>query len=196
MPQPNRIRRSLVTAVLTVSLATLAMTPAVRAEPSVEANPPAASQPVKKDAVDFRKLKELLPDAIGGVKRSDAEGSKQAIGEMKISQAEASFSEEGKEGSANLTIVDYGAMPGTAQAMTSWSTLEIDEEGDTNYRKTYKINGYHALENYDKENKSGEIVLLVGDRFVVTLNINDLPGETLKQAAEAMKLKELEALGK
>ena len=155
-----------------------------------------AEKPKAAEATDFKKLKELLPETVASLKRSGAEGSKQSVGEMKISQARGTYGEEDKEANASVTIIDYGAMPGMANSVAPWQTLEIDNESDNDYSRTVTINGYKAIENYNKESKSGSLMLMVGSRFMVTIEINSLPADTLKKAGETLKLKELEALAK
>lgn len=164
------------------------------------ASQPAEQKPEQKakEPVDFKKLKELLPDTIGGLKRSNAEGMKQGVSGMKFSKAEGSYSEEGKDGSASVTITDFGGMPGMIEGMAAWSGIDIDNESDTEIQKTLEVAGHKAYAEINKENKSGQISLVVGGRFVVEIRVDggapDI--EALKTQAEAMRLKELEALAK
>lgn len=154
-------------------------------------------QPAVKDPVDFKKLKELLPDTVAGLKRSNAEGSKQGMAGMKLSQAQGTYSEEGKDQNATVTINDYGAMPGMLEGMSGWMNMEIDNDSDTQSSKTLTINGYKAYEEYNKQDKSGHIIVVVGNRFWVEVQVNSgIDADALKATAESLKLKELEALGK
>ena len=156
-------------------------------------DPAPATQPAA-DTVDYHKLKDILPDAVAGLKRKNAEGTKQAMGEVKMSQADGTYSEDGKDGNAKITIMDYGAMPGMAAGMAPWASMDIDNDSDTEYTKSVTISGIKGLETYNKTNKNGSLVLMVGGRFLVSIEVNTLPSETLKAAAEAMKLSDLAAL--
>lgn len=164
-----------------------------------------ASQPAEqtpeqkvKEPVDYKKLKELLPDTVADLKRSNAEGMKQGMSGMKFSKADGTYSEEGKDSSATVSITDFGAMPGMIEGMTAWAGLDIDNESDTQITKTLDVDGHKAYAELNKESKSGQISLVVGGRFVVEIhvdgNVTDL--DTLKSQAQAMKMKELEALAK
>lgn len=160
------------------------------------ASQPAAQQ--AKEPIDYKKLKDLLPETVAGLKRSNAEGMKQGMSGMKFSKAEGTYSEEGREGSATVTITDFGGMPGMIEGMAAWSGLDIDNESDTQISKTLEVAGHKAYAELNKETKSGQISLVVGGRFVVEIridaNIADIAA--LKTEAEAMSLNNLEALAK
>jgi hypothetical protein len=72
--------------------------------------------------------------------------------------------------------------------------MEIDNESDTGYEKTYTYKGHRVLEKYDTESKSGEISALIANRFTVTINVQDGPPELLKAALDALDLKKLAEL--
>jgi hypothetical protein len=146
------------------------------------------------EAVDFRKLKEFLPETVGGLKRADATGERTAMGEMKISQARGEYRQDDKpDASANVQIIDYGAMPGFADGAAAWAQIDIDQESDDEYTRTTKVGEFKALETYNKTDKTGSMQILVGGRFIITLDITGLEPATLKDTAAAMKLSELAA---
>ena len=60
--------------------------------PFARAEDKPASQPAKVQPVDYKKLKELLPEEAAGVKRSTHEGENQTMGEWSISNARAEYS--------------------------------------------------------------------------------------------------------
>lgn len=155
-----------------------------------------ASTKAPVEPVDYKKLKELLPATLGGLKRADAEGSKQSVGDIKLSQVRGTYNEDGKDGSGSVSIMDYGAMPGMAEGLSPWMNVEVDNESDTEYTKTVKVGDYKGMETYNKESKSGSLTLVVGKRFLLQVEINDLGPEVLQDTVKAMKLAELEALAK
>src|SRR5215211_676002 len=61
--------------------------PAAPAAPTAPAAP--AAPPAKKPPIDFRKLKEMMPAELAGVKRSELSGEKVSIGELIVSTARA-----------------------------------------------------------------------------------------------------------
>ncbi|MGC4033983.1 MAG: hypothetical protein QM754_20065 [Tepidisphaeraceae bacterium] len=162
--------------------------------PAVAQDAPAASQPAKKDPVAYAKLKEAIPDKFAGIKRESISGSKTAFGEMKLSQAEANYSEGDK--TANITIIDYAAMPGMLDGLAAWAKMEIDNDSDTESTKTIKLNGFPALETFRKEAKEMETVVSVSSRFLVTLKVTGQSAEEARKAIAAFDLKKIEAAGK
>ena len=121
---------------------------------------PPASQPAKKPPVDFRKLKELMPAELGGVKRSNNEGEKISA-RRNGRHARRARSIERRSRRENdpqiyLEIVDYAATPEMGNVMTAWQTMGVDRESDNGYERTTKIKEQPAYETYQNEGKSGK----------------------------------------
>lgn len=147
--------------------------------------------------VDYRKLKELLPGELGGLKRTGHSGEKIKLGEFSIANAKAEYAKEGEEENLpriDVDIVDYGAAPGMAQGMAGFATMDVDREGDDGYQKSGKVAGQPALETWTAETKSGTIMILVANRFVVNIQTNNLPSEQIRKIAEALPIDKLAAL--
>ena len=157
----------------------------------------AQDKPAAADAVDFRKLKELLPAELNGIKRNEHTGEKIKLGEFVMSTAKAEYgtnSEKENPPTITVEIQDFGATKGMADALTIWSTAEIDRDGDDGYEKTLKVKEHPAKETWNKESKSGEIMVWVAKRYIVTLRTENLPSEQMKKAAETLPLDKLAAL--
>lgn len=150
----------------------------------------------KVEPVDFRKLKELLPESVGGVKRSEAKGEKAGFGDQKISQANGEYSADNNEASATVSIIDYGGIPGAAAGFAAWTQMDIDNESDDEYTKTVTVAGIKALETYNTKEKHGSIQFLVASRFIVNIELHSIAAEELQKTMNEMKLKDLEALAK
>ncbi|MEZ0265914.1 MAG: transposase [Phycisphaerae bacterium] len=156
-----------------------------------EETKPAAEPP--REAIDFRKLKELMPEELGGLKRSKAGGEKNKFGDMSVSNGRATYGkaddgedENVKNPRIEVEISDFGgsaANVGAAAAM--WSTLDIDQESDDGYEKTLKIGDakHPAYEKWNKADKHGEIQVWVAKRYVLTIRTSNLTSaDTLKIA--------------
>ncbi len=140
----------------------------------------AANSGKKVETVDFKELKALLPESLPGMKRTNATGEKTAAMGMQISNAEGSYSAD-NGGSMTVKITDIGSMTGLAgMAVYAWATVAVDRESDTGYEKTSTIGGYKSHEKYDNSSKSGEVSVLVGDRFVVEVNGNNVAMDAIK----------------
>ncbi|MDR6803271.1 hypothetical protein J2Y45_000541 [Dyadobacter sp. BE34] len=143
------------------------------------------------DPVDFRKLKDLLPETLAGMSRTEATGEKTGAMGFTVSTAEAKYKGSSDE-SLDVEIVDTGGIAGVStMALAAWSIAEIDKETTTGYEKTTTIEGYKAFEKYNNESKSGEINVLVADRYVVNVEGNNLSVDQLKDALKAIDLSKL-----
>lgn len=149
----------------------------------------AQSENVTITPVDFRTLKELLPDAVGALKRTSQEGQKQ----MGMSEATGDYSEENGESSLTIKIID----PGNMRAMMAGGaamafSMDLDKETDTGYERNVKFQGYSAHEKM--EGTSGEITVLVGDRFIIEARGSEIKADQLRAALNALPLKKLEGM--
>src|SRR5690348_2928968 len=104
--------------------------------------------------VDFRKLRDMLPETLSGMKRVDATGqSGEAMG-IKGSSATARYTNDAGA-SLNLEISDLGSLAGLA-GLASRLEPPVEKETDAGYERTRKINGQIVHERYDRQAKNGE----------------------------------------
>jgi hypothetical protein len=145
------------------------------------------------EVVDFRQLKTLLPEKIGDLKRESSKGGKNSAMGFTVAEAEGQY--RGKDDSSiTIKLSDTAGLGGLGAFANMGLAMEIDNESDTEYEKTYTHKGIRVLEKYNSENKSGEITALVGNRYTVTISVQDGPAEWLKTALEAVDLKKLAEL--
>lgn len=140
------------------------------------------------DPVDFRKLKDLLPEKLAGMSRTESTGEKSGAMGFTVSTAQAKYKGSSNE-SMNIEIVDTGGIAGVStMALAAWSIADIDKETTTGYERTTQIEGYKAFEKYDNDSKSGEINLLVADRYVVNVEGDNVTIDQLKEALQKINL--------
>ncbi|MFZ6676539.1 Yip1 family protein [Undibacterium sp. Tian12W] len=144
------------------------------------------------EVVDKDKLKALFPETIGNLKRNSLEGEKSAMGEFKVSKAEARYGDENNH-QIRMTITDTGGskMFGT---MFAWGMIEQDKETDTGYEKMGKVNGRPTHERFQKDGPSGEYSLLIAGRFMVEAHGDNVDMATIKTASAAVGYDKLEAM--
>lgn len=154
----------------------------------------AANSGKKVETVDYKELKALLPESLPGMKRTDASGEKNAAMGMQISNSEGRYrADDGS--SMTIKITDIGSMTGLAGMATyAWARTEVDRESDNGYEKTSTIGGYKSREKYDKPSKSGEVSVLVGDRFVVEVDGNNVDMDAIKSALGKVDLGKLNSM--
>lgn len=146
------------------------------------------------DVVDYKVLKDMLPGDVGGMKRTEATGEKTAAMGMQISHANGRYSNDAGK-SMTIKITDIGSMTGLAgMAAYAWAATEVDRESDTGYEKTANFNGYKSHEKWDKSSKSGEISVLVGNRFVTEVSGNDVDMNEMKDALTKVDLRKLDGM--
>jgi hypothetical protein len=154
----------------------------------------AANKGKTVETVDFRELKDMLPASLPGMKRTEASGERTAAMGMNVSTAHAQYSND-NGANATITITDIGSMTGLAgMAAFAWSATEVDRETENGYEKTTRFDGHKAMEKYDRSSKSGEMSVLVGDRFIVEAKGNDVDMDALKSAVKAVNLGKLDSM--
>lgn len=144
------------------------------------------------EVVDKDKLKALLPETIANLKRTSIEGEKSAMGEFKISKADARYSDENGH-QIHVTITDTGGSKMFA-SMFAWGMMEQDKETDSGYEKMGKVNGRPTMERFQKNGPSGEYSLLVGGRFLVETKGDNVDMATIKTASAAVGYDKLEGM--
>ncbi len=165
----------------------------VRAEDKKEA--PAAA--AKADSVDFRKLKELMPAELNGLKRTSNNGEKNKLGEISITQVTAQYGkadDDGKAPTIQVQVIDYSTTQMAQGLAAAWAAVEVDRERDDGWEKTQKIATFPARLSWQKEGKHGEVQILVGGRYIVTVNTDNVADTDLPKIAEALPLAKLAEL--
>jgi hypothetical protein len=154
----------------------------------------AANGGKKVETVDYKVLKDMLPESIGNMKRTEATGERTAAMGMQISNAEGRYSSE-DGASITVKLTDIGSMTGLAgMAAYAWAATDIDRESDTGYEKTSSFNGFKSHEKWDKNSKSGDVSVLVGSRFVADVSGYNVEMDALKDALNKLDLKKLDGM--
>ncbi|GHB57175.1 hypothetical protein [Persicitalea jodogahamensis] len=142
------------------------------------------------DPVDFRELKEMLPSSAGGLSRTEATGEKNGAMGFSLSQAEGKY-EEG-DSSMEINIVDTGGVGGMAMmGMAAWAMAEVDKETATGYEKTTTVDGNKAYEKYDNERQNGELNVIVGNRFIVSVKGRKVSMDQIKDTLDDIDIDKL-----
>src|SRR6202171_1408800 len=139
--------------------------------------------------VDFHRLKDMLPERIAGLKRTEASGqSGEAMG-IKGSSATARYS-DGANASLDVEISDLGSLSGLA-ALAGKFDPTMEKETSTGYERTTKVNGQLVHERYDRRDKSGEVSVILNNRFSVTVNGSGVDASVLTGALKELDLAKL-----
>ncbi len=154
----------------------------------------AANGGKKVETVDYKVLKDMLPADLSGMRRSEASGEKSSALGMTVSNAEGRYRNDAGS-SMTVKITDIGSMAGLAgMAMYAWASTDIDRETETGYEKTSTFNGFKSHEKYDKSSKTGELTTMVGGRFAVEVQGNQVEMDQIKDAMSKLDLKKLDGM--
>ena len=122
------------------------------------------------EPVAFQTLQTHLP-TVSGWEMEEPEGERMTM-PVPFSQVETTY----KKGDARIDakIVDTGM----AQMLVApWSMMlasGYSRESSSGYEKATTIGGNPAIEKWDKSSKNGELDVLVGKRFMVTIEGHDI----------------------
>lgn len=142
--------------------------------------------------IDFRELKAMLPASLPGMQRNEASGqSGEALG-MKGSNATGRYG-DGANASIRIEITDLGSLSGLA-ALAGKFDVNVEKETSTSYERTRRIDGQLVHERYDRRAKSGEVSVIVANRFSVTVEGSGVEPATLANALKAIDLSSLAAM--
>ncbi|MDQ7039345.1 MAG: hypothetical protein Q9M35_00195 [Rhodothermus sp.] len=145
---------------------------------------------------DFRKLKALLPEEAAGLPRVRAEGSKGGAFGIRIAQAEGIY--EAEDQRIRIQITDPGTLQGFAAMGYSWMQQDIDREDEEGYERTLTLDGRRAYEKFIRYEGTieTELATIVADRFIVSLEGENVPLESLRDVLRRMDLAALEEMAR
>ncbi len=113
--------------------------------------------------VDFEKLLALLPE-VDGWTRDKPEG-RQVSSPFAVSTAEAHY-QKGDAG-MDVTITDSALNKLVVAPFTMMLASNYSERTTSGYKKATKIHDMPAWEEWNSDDKEGEVGIVVGDRFIV-----------------------------
>ena len=140
--------------------------------------------------VEFEALLALLPD-VSGWEKETPKGESMTV-PVKFSQAETAYTKD--EARIEVKIVDTAmaqmlTMPYQMFLMTGYSTRT-----SAGYEKATKVAGQPGWEKWDSEAKRAEVGLIVGQRFLVTVDGSNTDVKTVQDLIGKIDMGKLAAL--
>ena len=111
---------------------------------------------------------------------------------VKGSSATARYS-DGANASIRIEIADLGSLSGLA-ALAGKFDPNMEKETDTGYERTKRIDGQLVHERYDRRAKSGEVGVLIANRFSVTVAGSGVDAAALTNALKQIDLSSLASI--
>jgi len=121
--------------------------------------------------VSFKRLQEFLPKIdLSGFNRLKPGGESSSAMGMSTSEAYVTY-EKGDDISIRVKISDIAGVPFAQMGASVIGMTEFENETETGYEKSIKVQGFRGTENVQntEDSKSCGITLVVGDRFMVEL---------------------------
>lgn len=145
------------------------------------------------EVVDFRILKDMLPEQVGPLKRTSATGEKNSGMGFTVSETEGKYVSEDGSQSLEIKIMDMGSVKGWAGlAAWGWTMTEMDKETETGYERTMEYRGHKGFEKYDNEQQDGSIELFVAKRYMVSVHGWNVPMDLIKEGVDEVDVDKLE----
>jgi hypothetical protein len=142
-----------------------------------------------KEVVDYQELQDLMPSSIIGMERTAMSGQKSGAMGQNLSTAEAAY--ENGDKSLKISAIDAGGSSFALAGLAMWADTEVSREDANGYERTTKIDGYKAFEQYNNRDQTGQVNVLVEDRFIINVEGNNISGEELRRAMDQLNLKKL-----
>jgi hypothetical protein len=135
-------------------------------------------------------LQGLLPETIGGYRRTSIESQSMGAAGVGGSQAEARY--EAGDNNFRLSVTDMAAMGGLA-AMGAALNVQSNKQTEDGYEKTNTIDGRLVNEKWHNDG-NGEFGMLVKNRFMVQAEGKVASIDELKGAVAAVGIGKLESM--
>ena len=142
------------------------------------------------EPVDFAKLQEILP-AISGWEREEPRGESMTM-PVKFSQAETAYTKE--EARIEVKIVDTAMSQMLTLPYQMFLASGYSTKSSTGYEKAATIAGQPGWEKWDSEAKHAEVGVIVGQRFLVTVDGSNTDAKTVQDIIGRMDLGKLAGL--
>jgi hypothetical protein len=150
------------------------------------------------EPVDFRRLREMMPEEVAGLPRTNVEGAREGFSGMNVAHATARYEgpadADGRTPYVELKVTDLGGVAMAAMMGAAWTMAEVDRESDRDYERTTRLDGHPAFEKYDRQDRSGDFQVLVADRFLVQATGAGVADDQLRDAVRAVDLGRLEGM--
>ncbi len=132
-------------------------------------------------------LRGSLPDVLLGMTRIDLQGQQSEFFGFGISTAEATYTEGDRK--LNVNLIDTGGAGNVLSGLAGWADMKVNKESADGYERSVLIDGQKAYERYSKADQSGELLVLAGDRLIISLTGKGIGPDDLQKGLRKIRLK-------
>lgn len=142
------------------------------------------------EAVDFRLLRDLLPDELAGLPQESKEGERNRV--MGIGTSQATGVYQDGDTRIELQLLDMGTVSGLAMFGYAWLMAEVDRENDRGFERTARYRGFPAYEKCEGDRCTYQVV--VGERFIASLEGRNVTREQMEDARNDVPVARLDEM--
>jgi hypothetical protein len=141
--------------------------------------------------VSFKVLSKYLPGEINGIKGSQPDGETVTMGQWSYSHSKSDYNSDDGTMNASVDVMDYAYISALYAPYQTLFNMNYQRESSEGYERSTKIGDYPAFENWREADKSNELTVLVGKRFIVRIDTDGMPEGSAKKIAEGLNLSSL-----
>lgn len=138
--------------------------------------------------VSFKILMNYLPKEVAGLKAEKPQGESVQWDKWTHSTANVDFRSESDNQNAKVNIYDYAYISNLYLPYQMMFKMKYNRESSEGYEKSTELNGMPTFERWTEEGKDNEVTVLVGKRFIVQVQTNEMPEGSARKIAEGMDL--------
>lgn len=143
--------------------------------------------------VSFKVLMNYLPKEVTGLTAEKPQGESVKWDKWTHSNANINFRSESNNENARVNIYDYAYISNLYLPYQMMFKMKFERESSEGYEKSTELNGMPTFERWNEEGKDNEVTVLVGKRFIVHVETNEMPEGSARKIAEGMDLRGLES---
>jgi hypothetical protein len=118
---------------------------------------------------DHKILQKYLPKNISGFTRLEETGATSSFGATTFATAEVIYTKT--DGTTiSVQILDYAGIDELYAPYDSYIRSNVSLDDEEGFAHTLKVNGHPAFESYQKNLKTAQLSVIVGDRIIVDIN--------------------------
>jgi hypothetical protein len=140
------------------------------------------------DSVAVQKLIDLLPRSPSGFMAEKPSGEYSTVAQHNCAFAKCRYQENEK--SLEVKILDAARIGDLYMGIVTTNKRETSE----GYEKGVAIDGNLGIEKYDKQAKRGHLSVIVGKRFIVTIDAQGVPDDFVRTVYRTIDVKNLAQL--
>ena len=139
-------------------------------------------------SVSFKVLMNYLPKEVTGLKAEKPRGESVQWDKWTHSTANIDFRSETDNQNVRVNIYDYAYISNLYLPYQMMFKMKFERESSEGYEKSTELNGMPTFEKWTEEGKDNEVTVLVGKRFIVHVETNEMPEGSARKVAEGMDL--------